>query len=550
MTATGHRLTGLSLVVALLTAVRPEVRTQGLHPHTPVVSGAPDGIPLFCAQPSVATVNNGPWSDPATWSTLRVPRGNDRVRIDARHTVSYDVSSDEALACVEVQGRLAFSTTRHTRMTVITLMVLEDGALEIGTPGNPLPEHVTAEVVIADRPFDVAMDPHQFGHGVVALGRVTLQGAPKSPTFLRLAREARAGERTLTVEHAVEGWRQGDRLVLPDTRRLLQPGERGVNEDAQDETVEIASVSGSEITLAAPLAFNHLDGRDARGRIGFLPHVGNLSRNIVVRSENPAGVRGHTIFVSRSDVDIRYAAFRDLGRTRHGPLDNTHLGPPGQLTHIGTNQIGRYAVHFHHTFGPRVRPANGYQFTLVGNAVENSPKWGVTVHQSHYGLVQHNVVYRTRGAAVVAEDGTESFNVFDHNFSVRIEGSSEPGERSQYGGPAADDGDEGSGFWFRGPNNYIRNNVVANGDAYGYALAPYSSGLVRFPRFQGADTSLPTEGVLVDTQGAAVLEFSSNEAYGTPQSFSWCLGCPGYPAWAGSDRPAADSGSPQRGSKP
>ena len=40
------------------------------------------------------------------------------------------------------------------------------------------------------------------------------------------------------------------------------------------------------------------------------------------------------------------------------------------------------------TSDPRTTPANGYQFTLVGNAVDGSPKWGITVHRSHYGLVQ------------------------------------------------------------------------------------------------------------------------------------------------------------------
>ena len=47
----------------------------------------------------------------------------------------------------------------------------------------------------------------------------------------------------------------------------------------------------------------------------------------------------------------------------------------------------------------------------------------LVVHRSHYGLIRDNVVYNTRGAGIVTEDGTESFNVFERNFSLRTAGS-------------------------------------------------------------------------------------------------------------------------------
>src|SRR5262249_60586211 len=133
--------------------------------------------------------------------------------------------------------------------------------------------------------------------------------------------------------------------------------------------------------------------------------------------------RGHTIFLSHASIDIRYAAFKDLGRTKMGMLDSTEFDSEGRVAKIGTNQIGRYPVHFHHDFGPRTVPSNGYQFTLICDAIEGSQKWGITVHRSHYGLIQDNIVYDTRGAGIVTEDGSESFNTFDHNFSLRTAGS-------------------------------------------------------------------------------------------------------------------------------
>ena len=42
-----------------------------------------------------------------------------------------------------------------------------------------------------------------------------------------------------------------------------------------------------------------------------------------------------------------------MGRTTLDPIDNTVVGSDGQIVRIGTNQIGRYAIHFHHTFGPK-----------------------------------------------------------------------------------------------------------------------------------------------------------------------------------------------------
>ena len=83
--------------------------------------------------------------------------------------------------------------------------------------------------------------------------------------------------------------------------------------------------------------------------------------------------------------------------------------------------------------------------------------------------------------------GTESYNVFEHNFAMRSEGSGDFAPRSGYSGAGPDPGGEGGGFWFRGPNNYIRNNVAANADVFGFQLAAGLLESVRIPAFKGAD---------------------------------------------------------------
>jgi hypothetical protein len=464
----------------------------------------------------VSSIASGPWSDPRTWSTGKVPGANDEVRIAAGHEVIFNVVSDAKLECIEVDGHLRFATNADTRMKVGNLMVIDQGRLEVGTEANPVSPNVTAEIVVADQPLDRIVDPAQIGTGIEGLGKVTMHGSVKTPTFARLAAEPLAGATTLVLDQRVSGWKSGDRIVIPDTRQL-RGNERSTHQP-QDEKIQIASISGDQVALATPLRFDHKGARNADGKLEFLPHVGNVSRNVVIRSENPEGTRGHMIFMSHADVDLRYVEVRDMGRTRMGVLDNSEFDASGRLVRFGANQIGRYAIHFHHDFGPKETPANGYHFTLVGNSVDSAPKWGITVHNSHYGLLRDNVVYNTRGAGIVTEDGTESFNVFDHNFALRSEGSGDFAPRSGYAGVGVDPGGEGAGFWFRGPNNYIRNNVAASADAFGFGLAAGSLDVVRIPAFKGADTSRGAETVALDTTSAAVLEFTNNEAYGAMQA--------------------------------
>jgi hypothetical protein len=508
--------------VALLAggpAVRADEPAEHMHAMGGMQSGLPHGLPRLCADARVHSVRSGRWSAASTWSSGRVPGRGDAILVAAGSAVTYDLVSDAALKCIDVEGRLQFETRRNTRLTVGTLTVLPTGVLQIGSEQDPVAPAITAELVIADQPLDTDHDPEELGVGLIGLGTVTMHGAVKSPTFVRLATEPVTGATSLQLSGPVSGWRAGDKVVIPDTRQLLSGESRG-HYKPEWEALRVAAVTDRDITLTSALEFDHRGAHDqgSGDAAEFLPHVGNVTRNVIVRSENPHGTRGHVIFVGRPDVDIRYAEFQGLGRTQLGVLDNVQYGADGRATHVGDNQIGRYSLHFHHVFGPVKPQKNGYQFTLIGNAVDDASKWGITVHNSHFGLIQDNVVYDSRGAGIVTEDGSESFNVFAHNFALRSQGSGEFAPSSGYAGAAPDPGGEGAGFWFRGPNNVIRDNVAANTEVFGFGIAAGALGEVRIPAHQGADTSQEGGYVLRDTTVMPVLEFAHNEAYGAMQT--------------------------------
>jgi len=505
------------MVLALLGQLMFPVTGWAADIHT-----AFDNIPDFAANPTLRSASNGPWSSPATWTPARVPAASDIVRIT--HMVTYDSTTGDAdVIGVDAGGALRFSTTQTTRLRVGTLLILPNGALEAGTSSNPIPSSFTAEIIIKNKALNTTTDPDQYGTGLLAVdGKVTMHGAVKSPTFVRLAAEPLAGQSTLQLQQAVAGWQVGDRIAIPDTRHLKQgSGEVWSGYVPQWEEFTISNISGSTITLNRPLSYDHVGARDGNNNLDFLPHVMNLTRNIKIRSENPSGTRGHTLYTRTSDIDIRYVEHKELGRTT-----NADLGPG--------NHIGRYSLHMHHVYGP-INPTNsGYQFRIVGNAIADSLKWPMTVHDSHYGLVQDNVVYNGSGAGIVTEDGSESYNEFVHNFVMAIDGNISPRQN---------DGRDGSCFWFAGFNHRVRDSVASNcigrsqgivaGSGYSFWWRAASTTSTRIPLYRGADTANGQEGIeyqLVNMQFIPIPEFARNEAYGATATgmVIWNLGTSGY----------------------
>lgn len=461
----------------------------------------------FFGAVTITAIADGPWESAATWDLGRVPEAGDVVRIPTKLTIS--PAGSRKLTC----NLLAVNTT---------------GILECDFSGVGAESSNGFELVFADTEIDTDLDPYQWGQGLIVLGAATIKGVAKTP-WVKLATEALAGATTLVFASAVTGWKVGDRVVLPDTRQLPQtatldnPNHANHLNQGQFDERTVASVAGDglSVTLDAALTYDHKGARDRLGAIDVSPAVANLTRNVLIRSANPAGTRGHVLSHGRAAVDVRHCEIRDTGRTLTTPFDNT-TESGGTVTHVGTNQKGRYGGwHFHHTIGPAGLAADVPQFRFEGNSCwcqstlgVTPPRWAITVHGSHYGLVKGNVVYNWTGSGVVVENGSETGNVIEGNCVIRVPFYGD-GELTRWSDDVAHGG---QAYWFGGCANRVIGNV-SQSSWKGYSVVCTISttpDAAKAPAYKGAD---PHNGGAELLAGYAVnrtplLEWSGNECGG------------------------------------
>ncbi len=296
-------------------------------------------------------------------------------------------------------------------------------------------------------------DPDQLSIGFVTMGMLKIKGREKT-TMSMLAADAMRNQSTIQLENSVNGWLPNDTVLVT----------LGGNEDASNnssELVSLANANGTTLNLSSSLNSNH-EGRSADAFFNKNLHcyVGNLSRNVIIRSEftnssTPQQIhkRGHFMAMPPShnhggmgsgmvmnmhdtSISIENALFKDLGRTdKTRPLDdllfsgwkapireNSKISPLGlevaQATPSPVNEItnhrGRYSIHLHKT-GSKKGDA---MVKVKGNVVWGNPGWGITHHDS-FADVSNNIVYDVTGAGIVAESGSET-GFWNNNLVVDI----------------------------------------------------------------------------------------------------------------------------------
>src|SRR5215469_8153239 len=263
----------------------------------------------------VRSAGSGPWSAPRTWEGGKVPGAGARVQVRAGHTVTYDVKSDAVIRSVHVAGTLTFACDRDTRLAVGLLKIQagddagENGfdcdahlappepgrpqpALEVGTPGRPIPAGHTALIRLTYVP---GMDRETCPAIVCCGGRMDLHGAPLGRTWVKLGATVEPGDAIVRLAEPAAGWRVGDHVIVTTTssrerinsRVTLRPGAAGGRAKFAAFTEErtVKAIAGDRLTLDRPLEHRHRGAGDYRGE------VANLSRNVVIESAEPAGVR-------------------------------------------------------------------------------------------------------------------------------------------------------------------------------------------------------------------------------------------------------------------
>jgi len=402
------------------------------------------------------SARSGAWSAADTWEGERVPRSGDFVQVRAGHTVVYDLAAGPALRMIHVAGTLTFSREKSTRLEVGLLKVApgetttEDGfdcheaplvatsagprpVLEIGTPDRPIPRGVRATIRLR---FFPGTNRDSLPALVVCGGRWEAHGMPLRRTWLPLAQPAPAGAHTVTLAESVADWQVGDRILIlssasqgPEAGATFRPRANRQKPVGTEERTLVA-VDGATLTLDRPLRNPHL-------RVGaFLPEVANLSRNVIVESAEPQGVRGHTMYHQGSAGGLSYAEFRHLGKE---------------------NALGRYPIHFH-----LVRD------TMRGSSVQGVSVWDshnrwITIHGTDHLLIRDCVGYQSLGHGFFLEDGTEQWNVLDRNLAVQAFGSIPlPLQVLPF------DQNDGAGFWWANGRNTFTRNVACENDRYGF----------------------------------------------------------------------------------
>lgn len=490
--------------------------------------GTPPGTPKYDPSATVAgtggdvwvnnahlsttvAVRDGNWSDAATWSMNAVPGPTDIVGVG--YTVTLDTTATVLGVSVYLGGVLQHATSVNTSLSTRDLVIHPTGTYIAGTASTPISSSVTAQLIFRDVAFG---DSSHIGNGCINVGTCTLWGSSKTEG-LSLAAAATAGQTSLTLASSPSNWAIGDKLLLLDSHQQSDKSDL----TPQTEILTITSVSGATIGVSPAIAYDHKPFKNKYGSIQFYPDVCNLTRNMIVKSENPAGTRGWWLNSPLFDFESWYVAWNDLGRTT--------------LSSGVTTNDGFWGFTMYDCCGPSSIPASGYQWRVRGNVFSNpadavaqsAQKWPVAITNSYYGQFRKNIIYNGAGALLALYTPDVSWCTFDGNYFSTVNGT----------GDRKNDGTDGDCFWARCANNYVKNNVSSGAHTpqytYGFAITMQepAQDYVVVAAFQGAN---PSDGggssQTLNFHNTPVLQFENNTAYSCWSLYTvWGLHVPSRP---------------------
>lgn len=427
---------------------------------------------------------------------------------------TYTPGADETWDYVEGAGTLKFDRTRNTIFRVTTLINLPNGTLDMGTQADPIPCGVKAEIIFRNVPIDPTKDPFRWGNGLVNFGKQTRVGCAKTEKA-EAAGSVNAGAITITLAAPPPAdWKVGDEILLPDTTTPIFSTPTN-SAPRRESKATITSISGTSITLSKGLDFAHpAVTHPFTGAVVMKPRVLNITRNIILRSEDPTGTPGHTVDIGHDATwDIRYNRNEFMGRTTATPLDDSVVDTAGIVTHSGTNDRGRYAEHHHHVQSAPTSADVGNVYIGRGMNPDGTgigAKWGLALHDTSDTLIERDIALDFPGAGFATEDGYEVRNIFRFNLAFYnlghlLESDGNTVQEDSHQLKSNCPGCGGNGFWLRGTMNYFEGNEAGNNFLAGMDLFNQQQPPGQYPSAPG----LPPDTDL-DTTKSGPLSFLNN----------------------------------------
>ena len=457
--------------------------SRGLRPVTvtvgsmqAVVEGSACGVRLFSR-----------WSHRATWDGFGLPIAGESVVVAPDDNVLLDVSTP-ALGTVFVQGHLVLEDVSDVTLTARSIVVMDGGLLEAGTPAAPFthraviqltgaaPALSATEQAAAEQASSTALA--SLHHVLlVTHGTLHLHGTPTLTSWTALAATAPAGASTVSLVAPVD-WPVGSDVVVSATDH------RG----ATSELRTVASVDGGGfvVRFTTPLTHAHLGGprvfagypapltTELAAKVGLLTRTVSVvgpdtlyqalqgGSPVPLPDEPASGLPptdatvGSSVRVQPSGpqsatLRIRHAEFKHLGDARDKARAALWVAAPAGVDGVGGggSAADSYvdACSFHRLSGR-----------------------GVVVASVHQLLVRGNVLHHAVGTAVELLHGAEQDLRIVDNLVVVVRAAHQtvPSDAT----PA--------GFLLRNPHNVVTGNVAVGCASFGFRLlfpdAPVGAG--------------------------------------------------------------------------
>lgn len=412
---------GDSVAVQLHTASTPSTSSSA----SVTIGGVSGTFTVSTAAPT--PVQSHKWSDPAIWPSGKVPAAGEQVSLPAGRVI-LDVSPP-ALAGLTIPtgSTLVFA---EQDLTLQSEWIMVHGELRVGSEAQPFTHQANILLSNAVQGEDVmGMGDRVLG---VMDGTLELHGQKRLP-WTHLSSTASAGSSTLNLAEAPD-WQAGDSLTLSST---------DFNGN-QTELVTVQRVSGTAVTLAAPLKYTHWASSSsyAGKTLNERAEVGLLSHNIRFGATDDLGSGGlgaQAMLMGASQARIEGAEFLRVGQR---------------------NTLRRYPIHFH-LLGSQ--PSSYFR----NNSVHDSFNRCITLHGTSDLRVQNNVTYNNAGHCIFLEDGNETGNTISGNLVTRVRNpDSKLGET-----PLLASDKFAAAYWITNPNNTVTNNVAAGVDGFAFWLA-------------------------------------------------------------------------------